>query len=244
MTGPDCSESLAECLAAYLGSLPLPGRQLTSADVEKGQRGKQRVVDAGGAAVPLLLDGIAQPDFQVKDVCFDLILNIGTPAKDALRRELGRRGPVLDIWIEVMRARLGDAAALAGLLPYLDHALPYVRHLSALALAFQAIASQTAAPPQIHPVLLDALDSTQTIEGTPFTIAGSALGCLTALSGEDFLATRTQVQFYNFEHFVFPPPLHPFPFVADHFTGLADRAKQDVRERVRTWIAGHRCADS
>jgi hypothetical protein len=231
------SVELHECLTAYLASLPLPGRELTSADVEKGQRGKQCLIEGGDASVPVLLDRLSDPDFRIKDVCYDLILEIGNPAKGALYGELGKRGPIVDIWITSMLQRLGEERAMDRLWAYLQDPVDYIRHLSALALAFQLFHSPTPPPEELLAVLLDALENEQTIEGTPFTVAGSALGCLTRLSGESFISPPKEIQFYNYEHFLYPPPLHPFPFAADYFTKAEEGEKRNIRRRVQAWIA-------
>src|SRR2546426_12211249 len=160
------STQLQECLTDYLASLPLPGRELTSADMEKGQRGKQCLIEGGDASVPMLLERLSDPDFRIKDAIYDLILEIGNPAKAALYRELGKRGPMVDIWISSMLQRLGEEKAMARLSPYLQHPDNYVRHLTALALAFQLFDSRETPPTELLTVLLDALGNEQTIEGT------------------------------------------------------------------------------
>jgi len=205
--------------------------------MEKGQRGKRCLVSAGSASVPVLLDRLSDPDFAIKDVCYDLILEIGEPAKDALYGELGRRGPIVDIWITAMLRHLGDERAMDRLWSYLQDPVDYVRHLSALALAFQLLDSPTPPAEELLVVLVEALEDEQTIEGTPFTVAGSALACLTRLSGESFISPPREIQFYNYEHFVYPPPLHPFPFAADYLSKAEEEEKRNIRKRVQAWIA-------
>lgn len=233
----DTSRTLHECLDNYLASLPLPGRELTSADVEKGQRSKQLLIQGGAASVPVLLDRLIHPDFHIKDACYDVVLEIGKPAKEALYGELGTRGPVMDMWIAGMLHHLGDERAMDRLWPYLRDPVDYVRHLTALVLAFQLLDSAAAPPEELLTVLVEALANEKTIEGTPFTIAGSALGCLTRLSGEHFISPPTEIQFYNYEHFLYPPPLHPFPFAADYFTKAEEGEKRNIRSRVQAWVA-------
>lgn len=231
------SRTLHECLDTYLASLPLPGRELTSADVEKGQHSKQSLIQGGAASVPVLLDRLSDPDFRIKDICYDLVLEIGNLAKDALYGELGRRGPIVDIWIAAMLQYLSDERAMDRLWPYLHDPVDYVRHLSALALAFHLLDSPTTPPEELLAVLVDALGNEQTIEGTPFTVAGSALGCLTRMSGESFVSPPREIQFYNYEHFLYPPPLHPFPFAADYLTKAEEEEKRNIRKRVQAWVA-------
>jgi hypothetical protein len=229
---------LNEHLDRYLASLPRHGRDLTSAEVERGQRSKQAVIDGGRASIPMLLDRLKDPDFLIKDNCYDLVLEIGNAAKPALYEELGRRGPIVDIWIVAMLRYLGDERAMDRLCSFLDDPVPYVRHLSALALAFRILDSLARLPHKLLTVLVEALENEQTIEGTPFTIAGSALGCLTRMSGKSFISSPTAIQFYNDEHFLYPPPVHPFPFAADHLTMAPEEEKRRIRQRVEAWVAG------
>ena len=238
MTGHPASKTLRDDLDAYLGSLPLPGRELTAAAVEEGQRSKAALVESGATAVPVLLDGFRSPDFYVKDACYDLILAIGGPAKEALYGELGRRGPIVDIWITALLEHLGDATAMDRLWPNLGDPSGSVRRLTALALAFRMLNrdSPAAPPKELLAVLVEALDDEQPIEGTPFTVAGSALGCLTRLSGMSFLSPPREIQFYNFEHFLYPPPLHPFPFAADYLTKADESEQRAIRQRARAWL--------
>lgn len=230
------SKALQEHLDNYLASLPLPGRELTAADVETGQRSKQSLIQGGGASVPVLLDRFSDPDFSVKDALYRLVLEIGSPAKDALYNELGRRGPIMDIWIAAMLKHLGDESAMDRLWPYLRDPVDNVRHLSALALAFHLLGSSATPPEELLAVLVDALGNKQTIEGSPFTVAGSALGCLTRLSGENFISPPRNIQFYNYEHFLYPPPLHPFPFFADYLTKAKEEEKRNIGSRVQAWV--------
>ena len=74
------------------------------------------------------------------------------------------------------------------------------------------------------------------IEGTPFTIAGSALGCLTRFSGEHFIAPAANIDFYNYQHFLYPPPIHPFPFAADYMGTVDETERQNIRRRVESWM--------
>ena len=233
----DTPLTLYEHFERYLASLPLPGRELTSADVEKGQQSKQALMQSGAASVPVLLDQLSAPDFYVKDACYDLILEIGNPAKEVLSSEMGQRGAITDIWFAAILQHLGDESAMDSLWPSLQDPDDYVRHLTALALAFRLFDSSAAAPDELLAVLMDALGDEQTIEGTPFTVAGSALGSLTRLSGENFIDPPHEIQFYNGEYFLYPPPVHPFPFAADYITRVDEEEKRNIRNRIQSWMA-------
>lgn len=236
MKHSDNEEELRKHLDTFLASLPLPGRDLTSADVENGQRSKRALLEGKAASVPILLDCLSNADFIIKDACYDLVLEIGSPAKDVLYRELSKRGPIVDIWIVTMLKHLGDERAMDRLWKMLQDSDNHVRHLSALALAFQHLDSEIT-PEQLLPVLVDALDSAMNIEGTPFSVAGSALGCLTRLSGENFLSSYQEIVFYNYEHFLYPPPVHPFPFAADFITKASEEEQRRIRQRAKTWLS-------
>lgn len=234
------SADLRAPLRAYLDAQPRPGRALDAAQAEAGQQARRQLLAAGAAAVPVLLDGLGRPDFADKDACYDLLLEIGPAARPALAAQWGARGPVLDIWIAALLRHLGDDGALDRLWPQLRHADPQVRHLSALALALPLLRAPppVRAPAELVDALVDALSDARGIEGTPATIAGSALACLQHLSGRDLLAPPRVVQLYNDEHFLYPPPEHPFPFAADHFTQATPAEQQAIRARIEAWRAG------
>lgn len=236
--GTDPDAALRTQLGIYLASLPRPGLALSSADVERGQRSRQALLDSGAAAVPVLLDALETPEFLVKDACYDLVLDIGAPARQALQAAWGARDEVTDIWIAAMLRHLGDAAAMERLWPRLQHPVASVRHLTALALAFGRLDASAPAPDALLDVLVEALSDAQTIEGTPFTVAGSALACLSRWSGQDFLSPPRPIQLYNDAHFLYPPPEHPFPFAADHLTRASDAEQAAIRARVQAWHAG------
>ena len=231
-------QALREHLDIFLASLPLIDRELSSADVERGQRSKQIILQGKAESVPVLLDGIKRPDFVSKDACYDLLLEIGLPAKEALYSELGERGPDVDIWIIAMLRQLGDDSVTVRLWAMLEDPSRYIQHISALALAFQGIDSEAEVrEEQLFPFLVDALSSERNIEGTPFSVAGSALGCLTRMSGENFLSYPHEITFYNYEHFLYPPPIHPFPFAADFYSKASVEEQRLIRQRVKAWLA-------
>lgn len=227
---------MCEHLEIFLASLSRTDRLLSSAEVEQGQRSKQMVLAGKADSVPALLDSLKAPDFVNKDACYDLLLEIGIPVKEALTSALGERGRDVDIWIIAILKQLGDDSAMERLWGMLEDANPYIRHLSALALAFQYV-DAGASSEALFPVLVDALASEQKIEGTPFSVAGSALGCLTKMSGENFLSHPQAITFYNYEHFLYPPPIHPFPFAADFITTAPEDERQRIRQRAKTWLA-------
>jgi hypothetical protein len=178
-------KTAAENLETFLATLPRPGQELTVAAVEEGQRSKQALLDGGAASVPILLNRLADPDFIVKDTCYDLVLQIGEPAKEVPYREFKKRGPIVDIWIDGILQQLGDKGGMDRIRPYLHDRVDYVRHLTALALAFENLDSPNDAKEFVS-VLVDALQDERSIEGTPFTVAGSALACLTRITRQIF----------------------------------------------------------
>lgn len=165
----DNERDLRKHLETFLASLPLPGRDLTSAEAENGQRSKRAILEGKANSVPVLLDSLGNPDFVIKDTCYDLVLEIGSPAKELLYGELGKRDPIVDIWIVAMLKHLGDERAMDRLWQMLDDPGSHVRHLSALAIAFHHLDSATPHE-QLFPVLVDALGSEENIERTPFSL--------------------------------------------------------------------------
>ena len=101
----------AEHVTAVLDALPLDDRELTSDDAERGRQGREALLADPAAAVPLLLDRLADASFAVKDTVYDLVIAMGGPARPILERERGQRGPVTDVWIPGMLAHLGDERA-------------------------------------------------------------------------------------------------------------------------------------
>jgi HEAT repeat protein len=220
----------AELFTRFVDSLPLPGRELTSADVERGTQSRRELLAQGQDAVPALLDALAGGDFSVKDAAYDLMIEMGESVRDTLSRELDRRGPVVDIWINVLLHHLGDHDALNRLRPLLSSPDRYGRHLAALAMAFYGNNSAG-----LISVLLDALNDDDTIEGTSFTVAGSALAMLSRLAGISFAQDGADIHLYNYDHFAFPPPTHPFPFAADMLTNANPATRQAIVEHARAW---------
>jgi hypothetical protein len=228
------SSATEELLQQYLDTLPLPDRELSSAQVEFGQQARQRLVALGGGAVPALLDALASPEFVTKDAAYDLLVELGAPARKALHEAWGARDPVVDIWIATVLRYLGDPDALDRLWPLLSFPDSRVRHLGALALAFQ-LEDPAENAATLVPVLQDALEDTGRIEGTPFTIAGSALAMLSRLAEQSFTSPPKDIYLYNYDGFIYPPPLHPFPFAADLITHVEGIEQRRIRERVRNW---------
>jgi HEAT repeat protein len=232
------SQSLSpeDLFQTYLRALPLPGNQITSAQVESGQIARRDIVKLGDGAVPTLLDSIATQEFTTKDAAFDLILEIGDPARSVLHRERGLRGPVVDMWIASALLELGEPRALDRLWPLLTEPEDHVRHLAALTLSFR-LEDAAAHLEILRPVLLEALDDLNRIEGTPFIIAASALAMLSRLTGDHLFG---EIRLYNFDSFVYPPPLHPFPFAADILSQVPSDEQDRIRKRARQrWVLGN-----
>jgi hypothetical protein len=225
----------ADLFARFVDSLPLPGHELTSAGVESGQQARRELLGLGADAVPALLDALASGDFPVKDAAYDLIIEMGEPVREALFRELGRRGPVVDIWIAGALMNLGDDGAFDRLRPLLDDPDGYTRHLAALAMAFHGDSTADLAA-----VLLEALDDDDTIEGTAFTVAGSALAMLSRLAGRTLAPDGADIHLYNYDHFVYPPPTHPFPFAADMLTHADPETRRAIVADARRWWSDFR----
>lgn len=216
----------------YLSTVPAPGNPITSARVESGQIARREIIRMTGRAVPTLLANIAAPEFTTKDAAYDLILEIGEPACPVLRRERGMWDPVVEMWIASALLELGEPTALDRLWPLLTDSNDYVRHLGALTLSFRHL-DAAAHGALLRPVLLEALNDLTRIEGTPFIIAASALAMLQSVTGDDLFGV---IHLYNFDSFIYPPPLHPFPFAADILTQVPSSQQESILLRAhRRW---------
>lgn len=192
------------------------------------------------AAVGLLAEvfsGLSHPE---KIGAYRLIVELGVAAVPAIHGLLDGAGPRERIWLISILHALGDGSATARLAELVGDKEPYIRQLAVLALVFQG--KQAAVErDRLIAVLGEALLSEEKVEGSAFFIADSALSCLRLLTGETFAeGIVPAVHFYNFDHFLFSPPIHPFPYTSDRVSTLQHRQKSRLQEQVREWWATHR----
>lgn len=192
------------------------------------------------AAVGLLAETFAGLNHPHKIGAYHLVMELGKAALPAIHGLLDGAGPLERIWLISILHALGDGSATARLAKLAGDQEPYVRQLAVLALVFQG-KQATVERDRLIAVLTEALLSEEKVEGSAFFVADSALSCLRLLSGETFAeGIVPAVHFYNFDHFLFSPPIHPFPYTSDRVSTLPHRQKRRLQERVREWWAAHR----
>lgn len=228
------SDHTRQLLEKYLESLPGPNKELTSEIVEQGMRAKDEILSLRSEAVPVVVDGLSNSSFIVKDACYDLLIQIGQDAIPPLNSLLSEAQPIVAIWIISVLHYLGDRSEVSRLFDLLKEQDDYVRNLAALAISFQGIAQDNDAEALLS-VLIEALSSTDNIEGTSFSVADASLACLTILSGKSFLPPEQPIIFYNFQDYAFPPPVHPFPFTSNYLAGAPEGERNRIIERIESW---------
>ena len=192
------------------------------------------------AAVGLLAEAFVGLNYSHKIGAYRLVMELGQAAIPAIHGLLDGAGPLERIWLISILHALGDGSATASMVELAGDDEPYIRQLSVLALVFQG-KQEAVKPDRLIAVLSEALLSEEKVEGSAFFIADSALSFLRMLSGETFVeGIAPAVHFYNFDHFLFSPPVHPFPYTSDRVSTLPSRQKRQLRERVREWWAAHR----
>jgi len=205
----------------------------TSSEVERGQAAKRTVIKAGSDAVPIIEARLLSGSFEHKRRCFGLLIEMANQISNSIARSLPDKPPLLIIWETAVLIQVGEGFDRAPLFDLLKHPDPYLRHLSALAIAFQGL-GQPAEAPRLIPVLIDALRSEAKIEGSQFPVAGGSLACLSKLASSSFLPDGRAIEIYN-STWAFPPPVLPFPLTAIALSG-AER-EQTILEVDQWWRA-------
>ncbi len=192
------------------------------------------------AAVGLLSEVFTGLNHPRKLGVYRLIVELGEAAVPAIHGLLDTARSLERIWLISILHALGDGSETARLAKLVGDNEPYIRQLVVLALVFQG--KQAAVErDRLISVLAEALLSEEKVEGSAFFVADSALSCLRLLSGETFAeGTAAAVHFYNFDHFLFSPPVPPFPYTSDRVSTLPPRQKRRLQEQVRDWWAARR----
>jgi HEAT repeat protein len=194
---------LSEFLAA--------GTESASA-VQRGVDAQRRLLDAGPLAVPDIEARLASGTWSDKVKCYSLLVEMGDPARESLERGLADKPSIVIIWDSAVLYELQRPTGATELRKLLRHADPYVRHLSALVLAFRHLPAPTEAE-WLVPDLIDALRSDALIEGSAFSVAAGSLALLNLIAGRSFLRDGKPIEIYNYT-WMFPPPVLPFPLSA------------------------------
>jgi hypothetical protein len=139
------------------------------------------------------------------------------------------------LWLISALHLLGDTSLLPNLGTLLSDHRPYIQHLAALALVFQGL-SDRCDPELVVDSLIDALQSELQIEGSPFSVADSALTSLCLLAGQRFGTPADRlIGFYNFDDRLFEPPLHPFPYSSERISLLPRTERMPVIAEATEW---------
>ncbi|CAN92265.1 hypothetical protein predicted by Glimmer/Critica [Sorangium cellulosum So ce56] len=223
-----------EWFAIYLAGIPSPDRQVTSAAMAEAQHARAAILEMGERAVGPLSRRWESSSFTEKDAAWDLVLEIGPAVVPELRRRAHELSPTARIWAASARHHFGDATAVGDLVAMLKSETPHVRHLAALALVFQGDVPPSAEEPAVA-ALVDALHSEAKLESTAFSVAGAALACLVAATGQPLLPPDKPIRFYNYVAFAFPPPVHPFPFASDYLGDAPPDERAAIVAAAEAW---------
>lgn len=174
-------------------------------------------------------------DFAVKSAAYRLLVSLGKDVTRHLQNPPQGCGEAGRIWVATIFHYFGVDPAAYRFPELLVSPNGYIRHIAALATVFQGRAA-TVDRDLLMESLVEALSSNEHIEGSPYFVADSALSCIGLLTVVRFSDSQQQnVQFYNFNHFLFPPPVHPFPYTSERVAIMPDAARRALAERIRVW---------
>jgi hypothetical protein len=222
--------SQANLLIEYLSA----GTDSTSA-VNKGLDAKRRLLLAGPSVVPDLEARLLSGRWDDKVKCYSLLVEMGERVVEALEQHLADKPPTVILWDSGVLHELNRPASETVLRELLRNPSFYVRHLSALVLAFRRVATPIDAE-WLLTELIDALHSDALVEGSAFTVAGGSLALLNHIAGRSFLPDGRPIEIYNLT-WMFPPPVLPFPLAAPSFDSAS---RVEIIRTVETWLAAHR----
>jgi hypothetical protein len=228
------TKDVDELFSSYLTGIASSERPLTTEAVEASQRARAALLDIGAPAAVPLAHRWAAPSFAEKDATWDLILELGHSVVPELRERADELPAVARVWAASARHYFGDPSAVDDLGRLLASETRYVRHLAALALAFQGEVPSPIARTMLE-VLIDALRSDEMLEGTKFSVAGAALACLVALTEQPLVPPGKTIVFYNYNEYAFPPPVHPFPFPSDYMVAASAEERAAVVAAAEDW---------
>jgi hypothetical protein len=203
--------------------------------VEQRLDAKRRLLHDGPSAVPDLEARLVSGVWNDKVKCYSLLVEMGDPVVEPLERHLADKPPTVILWDSAVLHEFHRPAGETALRELLRHPDPYVRHLSALVLAFRQVATPTDAE-WLVPDLIDALHSDASIEGSAFPVAAASLALLNLIAGKSFLPDGGPVEIYN-QTWMFPPPVLPFPLAA---LTLDSASRAEIIRAVETWWTARR----
>lgn len=230
-------EAIEEALAYF----NVDGGQLSAAErVKRFEEAKKVLATRPDVAVGLLSTEFDTLSFQRKSAAYRLIIGLNGEIVAKVKQLIPGAGEIALIWLVSILHYHGDSSRTSSMVELATSHGSYAGQLAALALVFQG-RQQLIEADKLVLILIDALLSTQKIEESAFFVADSSLSCLRLLTGETFLdVTPSAVHFYNFDHFLFSPPVHPFPYTSDRVNTLSLRQRRQLADRVMTWWVMHR----
>lgn len=218
---------LAKALSEYLAA----GTD-SAQEVERGLDAKRSLLHAGPSAVPYLEKRLASGRWDDKVKCYSLLVEMGNRVVESLERRLADKPPTVVLWESAVLHGLHRPAGESAPCELLRHPDSYVRHLTALVLAFRQVATPTNAE-WLVPELIDGLRSDALIEGSTFPVAAGSLALLNLVAGKSFLVDGQTVEIYNMT-WMFPPPVLPFPLAA---LTLDSASRAEIISAAEMWWA-------
>jgi len=200
---------------------------------------RQTMATCPEMAVSLLASEFDTINFQRKAAAYRFIIDLGGQALEAVKKSIAHCDRIGRIWLISILHYHGDNSCTSLMADLTRDKEAYAGQLASLALVFQGRQHAMDHDGMIQ-ILGRALTSERRIEESAFFVADSALSCLRLLTGETFVETRTAVHFYNFDHFIFSPPVHPFPYTADRINTLHPRQRRQLADRVLSWWNNNR----
>ena len=203
--------------------------------LDRYEAAKALIIANPSVAVSFLGDQFENPAFIVKEAAYDLLISLGQQAVDSIKAVLDEKGERAQLWMTSVLHYHHDFSRITIFEKLLSSSEPYIRHLTGLATVFQGLAKQVDSN-QLMADLIDSLMSEDKIENGSFFVADSGLSCITLLTGKRLTAAQKEkVEFYNFSHYLFEPPVHPFPYTSDRFTIFPVPERQKIASEIANW---------
>ncbi|MEJ2199555.1 MAG: hypothetical protein P8X63_00850 [Desulfuromonadaceae bacterium] len=199
------------------------------------EEARRVIASAPEKVIGRVADEFNSLNFQRKAAAYRLVIGLGIEGIEALRARLKTAPEIERLWLLSILHYFRDFSQTQLMAELAGRKNCYSGHLAALALVFQG-RQQNIGRDNLILTLISALVSERKIEESAFFVADSALGCLRLLTGESFCeAPPSSVHFYNFDPFLFLPPIHPFPYTADRVNMLSQRQRRQLAERILAW---------
>jgi hypothetical protein len=235
-------EAAFDDVVAYMAAADEGENSSPDEPVKRYQATRERILASPEVAVPFLADQFDADGFVRKESAYDLLVRLAEDpdVRETIEGLIDGKEPLPQLWLISVLHFHGDSEFASRFEELLSHSDPYVRHLAALATVFQGFVARTDSD-ELMDALVSALSSDRSIEGSIFYVADSALSCITLVTGERFTDTQEMpVDFYNFDHLVSEPPVHPFPYTTDRVVDLTESKRRSLVTRVGEWWEANR----